>query len=100
MSYAQQSITPPSNAFARLDEVDPVTYAELRAAWRHQQTDMDIRALAYEWKIGLINDCTEDAWLEYQRRFGEGGSVRGPHQEFTVRAKVRRPKGDTRRRKR
>jgi len=101
MSYAQQSITPPSNAFAGPDEVDPSGYAEARAQWRMRQTDTDIRALAYEWKIGLIDDCTEDAWLEYQHRFAqEGSSTRGPHQEFTVKAQPGRRKRDMQRRKR
>lgn len=55
-------------------------YDLARAQWRANLSELDVRALAYEYKTGNIDDCTEDAWLEYRRRFG--GRVTGPQTEF------------------
>ena len=62
-----------------------VEYAVRRLEWRQSLSDVDVRALAYEYRIGAIDDCTEDAWKEYQHRFGDpesGRKLKGPTVEF------------------
>lgn len=78
MSYGQRLI---HSVTKSLEEERDASYIDAREAWRLAQSDSDIRGIAYEYKIGHIDDCTEDAWIEYQRRFGE--AAKGPREEFT-----------------
>lgn len=99
MSYAQHLPQPFNSPYKGPGDDDPLAYELERAEWRAKQTDLDIRGLAYEWRIGNIDDCTEDAWIEYQVRFGEGAS--GPQQEFVLKARRRAVRRDSKgRRKR
>lgn len=76
------------------------SYAEQRLAWRKSLTDNLVRDLAYDYKIGRTDDCSVDAWAEFQERFGDRAS--GPQQEFTkkrrnskaAKSPGRRRKGD------
>lgn len=93
MSYATPSPQP-------LVKVTPdasyPSYQEDRERWRASLTDTDVRALAYEYKQGKVDDCTTDAWAEYEYRFGDRAN--GPRQEFTQKRRRRAPK-ESRRRK-
>ena len=56
-----------------------------RLEWRKSLSDTDVRALAYEYKTGNLDECSRDAWAEYQLRFGDpetGRDLRGPSVEF------------------
>lgn len=93
MSYA----TPSPQPLVKLEPAasDAVSL-EARERWRASLTDADVRALAYEWKTGHNDQCSEDAWAEYEYRFGERAN--GPRQEFTQKPRRRAPK-ESRRRK-
>ena len=105
MLYAQQSMMTISEA--RTEQPSPDwDYLLLRLQWRKSLSDVDVRALAYEYRISLgqkpnkrtepVKDCGDtclnDAWEEYIERFG--GT---PHTEFvkkasSLKSRRRRPK--------
>ncbi len=78
MSYAQQSARP---LIEFSGPASSPSYEAQRLAWRRSLTDADVRALAYEYKVGNYDECSTDAWAEYQDRFGDRAN--GPQQEFT-----------------
>lgn len=41
---------------------------EARLAWRKSLTDTDVRGLAYDYKVGYRDQCSVDAWAEYEHR--------------------------------
>lgn len=51
--------------------ISTMTYDELRIFWREKQPDDIIRSLAYDYARGLIDECTSDAYEEYQLRWGK-----------------------------
>lgn len=57
-----------------------LAHLEARLIWRRALSDMDCRALAYEYKVHPYTDdeCLLDAWAEYQHRF----SNHAPRSEF------------------
>lgn len=84
MSSGQQPLATPIEFQG--DESDPSYMAE-RLAWRKSLTDTDVRALAYEYKVGNYDECSTDAWAEYQERFGDRAN--GPQKEFTQKRRKR-----------
>lgn len=79
---------------AKVESPADLDYVLSRLAWRSKLSDVDVRALAYEYRINReamesgvkpMDECLADAWAEYKDRFG--GT---PHQEFLKRNKVAR----------
>lgn len=57
----------------------PASYIELRMQWRYRLSDTEVRELASEYLRGMVDECTTDAFAEYERRFGKhvkGASAR------------------------
>lgn len=46
------------------------TYDEQRLTWRHQLSEVDCRSLASEYIRGIIDECTTDAFKEFEKRYG------------------------------
>ena len=59
---------------ASVDPLDPSADAE-RIAWARALNDQDVRALAADFLRGYTDQCNADAYLEYERRFGEPKAV-------------------------
>lgn len=79
MSYAQHSMQQAAHMLLGSDLMSPDEYMLQRLEWRKRQTDKVIRELAYDYRVGHIDECTSDAWDEYMVRFGP--NARGPRQE-------------------
>lgn len=56
-----------------------ISYEEARERWRRAQPADIIRSLAYDYRQGLVAEDTEDAYLEYKRRW-PGGELSGNDQ--------------------
>lgn len=50
--------------------LSPLSLEDQRLEWRKAQNEATIRSLASEYLRGIIDDCTTDAYLEYEQRFG------------------------------
>jgi len=48
-----------------------MTPEQARMQWRKELTDTDVRALASDYLRGVEDECTEDAFKEYELRFGK-----------------------------
>lgn len=70
---------------AKVDPLDPYADAE-RIAWARSLSDQDVRALASDFLRGYTDQCNEDAYREYERRFG------APHAVKQARSKSARKK--------
>lgn len=78
-------------AFELSSDASAAEAAEIfaRLEWRRSLSDIDVRALAYEYKTGNLDQCSQDAWAEYQHRFGDpdtGRKLQGPSVEFPKKA--------------
>lgn len=49
----------------------PPSYDEQRIAWRKSLPELIVRELASDYMRGRQDECTYDAYLEYERRFGK-----------------------------
>ena len=78
--YVQHSMQRAAHMLLGIDMTSPDEYLLMRLEWRKRQPDSVIRALAYDYRVGRIDECTEDAWEEYLVRFGP--NARGPQQEL------------------
>ena len=97
MLYAQHSMQRAAHTLLGSDLMSPDDYLMQRLEWRKRQTDTVIRALAYDYRVGLIDECTSDAWDEYMVRFGP--NARGPQQESVKRTRNRASTQSSKRRR-
>lgn len=53
-----------------LSLADPPGYLELCIEWRIGLSDEIVRSLASDYLRGMVDPCTQDAFNEYERRWG------------------------------
>lgn len=64
---------------------------EQRMAWRRAQPEHVIRSLASDYLRGSVDECTTDAYHEYQDRFGKKPNKAGrPNTKTSGRRMTRR----------